>query len=604
MSNEPEKTDPQKPKRVPRSDGAKSSSDRAASPSSGEPPSRPARVPQRNSADNDAIGPPPVPRDADAALPESPSQASSDGIARTPAHKAHDDAGDGPAPTGPAPTASGNPPESVVVEDAGASGTFFVFTAVPSWLTSMMFHVVLLLALTMLTFPEIIREPEEELVIGTPEENIEDLDEFLADSLDSFDVDSIDVADDPVVSEALDIPQEQSFELPAETSLTPAALNIVDPLGMAMASPETLMERQMVAEQSALDGRTTDSRAKMVREGGGTKGSEAAVAKALQWIAEHQMPDGGWMIDHTKSVCQGRCSQPGTKDARFGATGLALLPFLGAGNTHQEGEYKKVVSSGLKFLLNNMEVIGKRGRLVDEGGNYYSHGLCTIALCEAYAMTRDRELMLPAQLLVNETVFAQDPVGGGWRYTPQQPGDTSAVGWQLMALKSAHMAYLQVPKMTIRKTSMFLDSVQGENGAKYGYQDPGNRRGTTSVGLLCRMYLGWKREFRPLQEGVAFLGKNGPSKTDIYMNYYATQVMRHYGGEAWEKWNKRMRTFLVESQSVKGHENGSWMFESGSHHIQAGGRLYCTSLATMILEVYYRHMPLYQTEATEEEFPL
>jgi hypothetical protein len=46
------------------------------------------------------------------------------------------------------------------------------------------------------------------------------------------------------------------------------------------------------------------------------------------------------------------------------------------------------------------------------------------------------------------------------------------------------------------------------------------------------------------------------------------------------------------------------MFESGTHHIEAGGRLYCTSLATMILEVYYRHLPLYKDDATEDDFPL
>ena len=75
----------------------------------------------------------------------------------------------------------------------------------------------------------------------------------------------------------------------------------------------------------------------------------------------------------------------------------------------------------------------------------YSHGLAAITLCEAYAMTHDRKLMGPAQLSLNHIVYAQDPIGGGWRYAPRQPGDTSVVGWQLMALKSGHMAYLAVP---------------------------------------------------------------------------------------------------------------------------------------------------------------
>jgi hypothetical protein len=417
-------------------------------------------------------------------------------------------------------------------------------------------------------------------------------------------IDSLDSLDDPVLLDSSEMFEEQAIELPQAMEAASAQVTVQDPLGLNAFSPNALLQTQVATSTSALDGRTEESRARMIREGGGTEGSEAAVSRALKWIAEHQLADGGWSLDHTKGLCQGRCKHPGSKaPARFGATGLALLPFLGAGNTHEEGNYKEVVARGLQFLMRNMYVIGKRARLVDEG-NYYSHGLCTIAFCEAYAMSNDKELMIPAQLLVNETVFAQDPIGGGWRYEAQQPGDTSAVGWQLMALKSAHMAYLEVPRITIQKTSLFLDAVQQEGGAKYGYQDPGNRRSTTSVGLLCRMYLGWKRDHEPLQRGVAYLAKNGPSKTDIYLNYYATQVMRHYGGEEWEKWNKKMRDYLVETQDLKGHQEGSWMSDSGSHHIEAGGRLYCTSLATMVLEVYYRHLPLYQEDATEDDFPL
>ena len=94
----------------------------------------------------------------------------------------------------------------------------------------------------------------------------------------------------------------------------------------------------------------------------------------------------------------------------------------------------------------------------------YGHGLASIALCEAYGMTKDTGLAEPAQHAVNFIVYAQDPVGGGWRYTPHQPGDTSVLGWQLMALKSAHMAYLNVPPKTIKGAVNFLNSVQGESG--------------------------------------------------------------------------------------------------------------------------------------------
>jgi hypothetical protein len=88
----------------------------------------------------------------------------------------------------------------------------------------------------------------------------------------------------------------------------------------------------------------------------------------------------------------------------------------------------------------------------------------------------------------------------------------------------------------------------------------------------------------------------------MYYNYYATQVMHHYEGEVWDKWNAAMRNWLVESQSKEGHMTGSWYMKDGLG--DRGGRLYCTSMATMILEVYYRHLPIYQKSAATEDFPL
>ena len=85
-------------------------------------------------------------------------------------------------------------------------------------------------------------------------------------------------------------------------------------------------------------------------------------------------------------------------------------------------------------------------------------------------------------LMLVGAVAAQDPVGGGWRYHAQQPGDTSVVGWQLMALKSGRMAYLHVDQSVFLGASKFLDSVQTDGGSGYGYKDPGNKPSTTAIG--------------------------------------------------------------------------------------------------------------------------
>jgi hypothetical protein len=344
-----------------------------------------------------------------------------------------------------------------------------------------------------------------------------------------------------------------------------------------------------------------------VRDEGGTPDSEYAVQLALQWLAEHQNYDGSWTFEHQKSPkCHGACADPGFTPGKVAATSLALLPFLGTGQTHLEGQYKRTIDQGLKFLVHSMQMQGKLGSLYEMGGQMYGHGLASIVLCEAYGMTHDQALAGPAQASINFIVKAQDSHGGGWRYRPGDPGDTSVVGWQLMALKSAQMAYLEVPQITMRKATYFLDQVQSERGATYGYQDPDGRRpATTAIGLLSRMYLGWDHDFEPLQRGVQILSHLGPStdttrvKNNMYYNYYATQVMHHYGGYLWQRWNLVMRDYLIRSQDKGGHQTGSWFLEGSDLGAPAGGRLYCTAMAAMTLEVYYRHMPLYRNQSVK-----
>ncbi|NCY03788.1 MAG: hypothetical protein EBX36_13000, partial [Planctomycetia bacterium] len=256
---------------------------------------------------------------------------------------------------------------------------------------------------------------------------------------------------------------------------------------------------------------------------------------------------------------------------------------------------------GLAFI--SRIAMENNGQAYLKGGNLYTQGLAGITLSECMAMTQDERLRAPTQMVLNFIMTSQDPVGGGWRYAPRQPGDTSAVGWQIMALKSGNMAYMQINPATIKNAVKFLDSVQTDSGAYYGYATPQKGRpGTTAVGLLCRMYLGWKKDHPALQEGVKFIAKAGPSK-DLYYDYYATQVMHHMEGDVWKSWNARMKKMLTDSQQKSGHEDGSWMegFESG-HGPDVGGRIYTTSLATMILEVYYRHLPIYRNQVVEEDF--
>jgi hypothetical protein len=102
------------------------------------------------------------------------------------------------------------------------------------------------------------------------------------------------------------------------------------------------------------------------------------------------------------------------------------------------------------------------------------------------------------------------------------------------------------------------------------------------------------------RRGIGYLVQLGPSKEDMYFNYYATQVLNHDDGPEWERWNAKLRDYLIDTQSKSGHEHGSWYFPE--EHALAGGRVYTTALCAMILEVYYRHLPLYGERTVKEGF--
>ncbi|MDB4757013.1 hypothetical protein OAG56_06525, partial [Mariniblastus sp.] len=447
---------------------------------------------------------------------------------------------------------------------------------------------------------ELLTETEEPVEVDEVE-----IKEFTPTDLQQFE-DAEMTEDEFVVTDDSSFEEEMEIEVFDEFEKNETELE--DPFKLTQVTPTSDMG--FTSNSKTLD-RSTASKKKMLKNAGGNEASEKAVLDALTWIVRHQLPDGGWSFDHSVGPGNFR-NTPGAgeaRQARNAATAMAILPLLGAGQTHLEGEsrFKEAIRNGLTFLVNNQKREALPGGQVggsffEPEGNMYSHGIASIAICEAYAMTKDRDLLYPAQAAINYIVYAQDETTGGWRYRPRSGGDTSVVGWQFMALKSGQMGFLSIPPRTIGKAVQFLDAVQAESGAKYGYVEPGAGTSTTSIGLLCRMYQGWDKENPAMERGVENLSTIGPSKNNMYYNYYATQVMRHYGGDQWKKWNKGMRDYLVDQQAKNGNTKGSWYFEHGWS--RRGGRLYNTSLACMVLEVYYRHLPIYGSKAAEEDFVL
>jgi len=507
-----------------------------------------------------------------------------------------------PAPP-PAKPAAAAQPANAADDDEEESIANQAKRQAPAWAISMLVHIVALLAMAL-----VVSEPPKKdaprIITSTGPEVEEEFTE-LQEDLPEQTVPNVDATAEVAVTTEVAVTPVEVVANANDLDAAPLAVEFTD------FGTETAPASDMMATMGAVGGKAGGlggraQAAKLAAAGGGGGDTEQAVDRALKWIAIHQMPDGGWSFDlEACPSCMGKCSHSGHSKAgdRCGATAMALLPFLGRGYTHREGPYKSVVEKGISFLA-QLAVEGQ-GKAYRDSGSMYSQGLAGIALSECYAMSQDNRLAGPTQQALNFIMQAQDPRGGGWRYEPRQPGDTSAVGWQIMALKSGNMAYLQVNPLTVKKAVDFLNSVESNSGANYGYTD--NTRTSpclTAVGLLCRMYLGWKKDNPALQEGVNYLAKTGPTP-DLYYDYYATQIMHHMEGETWIAWNKRMKDMLLKNQATKekGHEEGSWYDGvNGGHGADAAGRLYCTALSTMILEVYYRHLPIYRTQVVDEEF--
>lgn len=341
---------------------------------------------------------------------------------------------------------------------------------------------------------------------------------------------------------------------------------------------------------------------------GGTKRSERAVGAALNWLARHQTSMGSWSLHDYPKLCSDKtCTGPGDFRSDPGATALALLPFLAAGQTHQtKGRYKNTVYKGLYWLMSNQKPDGDLASGVPM--KMYSHGLASIALCEAYGLTKDRVIGQRAQQALNFIVAEQHPEGG-WRYVHGQPGDTSVTGWQIMALKSGQMSGLKVDSACLERARSFLKSVsKGNYGGQYAYLPQQSVTSSmTAVGLLCRQYMGAQPDDLMMQEGVQAIMRNLPELTsrNLYYWYYATQVMHNIAGQDWDRWNRTTRKLLIETQCKEGCAAGSWdPYRLEQDRLaEEGGRIYVTSLACLSLEIYYRYLPLYKLDAHDAAKP-
>jgi hypothetical protein len=336
--------------------------------------------------------------------------------------------------------------------------------------------------------------------------------------------------------------------------------------------------------------RASEVRTAILEQMGGTAETELAVGRALDWFARHQEPDGRWSGRGFDARC-GHCDGGAEVDSDAAMTGLALLCYLGAGHTPgKDGPYKSVVTKGLDYLMNRQEPSGDLRR----GETMYSQSIATVALCEAYAMTRDRRLGDAAGRAVGFMCEGVKRAASRRQDDRSRADDTSVLGWQVMAMESARRSGFTVPETTFRSAGLFLDKAAAPRApGRYAYR-PGEppSAAMTAEAMFVRQLMGHTREEERMRQSAAFILETPPRWKDgafTYYWYYATLALFQHQGPEWAQWNEALVPELLANQRTDAGAAGSW--DPHDQYSRLGGRIYQTAVCTLSLEVYYRYKP-------------
>lgn len=379
-----------------------------------------------------------------------------------------------------------------------------------------------------------------------------------------------------------------SSHLLAEIQPPVAPVEDREPLRLRLAfAPLSTLMPQKIKVPRPITHRDQKTRKKLLLKMGGTTITEQAVRRGLAYLAANQEPDGRWTFIDEDNDQPGR--RPPNKDD-MGLTGLSSLCFLAAGHRPDaEGEHQACVAAGLDYLLGRQKPTGDlRG-----DGDMYSHGIAALALGEAAAMTREARYGRAAVKAARFIVSAQERLTGGWRYTPNEGGDTSVLGWQVMALYSASRLGTAIPAATRAGALAWLRSVsQGRCGMLVGYQSSSPTKAMTAEGLYVRLLLAEKLTPAQIAEVCDYLKPPDPLDMNLYGWYYGSLALVQLQNDAWRAWNAEVRDRLTRMQHTGGRLDGSWDASQSRWGTDRGGRIYTTAIATLTLEVYYRYLPM------------
>jgi hypothetical protein len=336
-----------------------------------------------------------------------------------------------------------------------------------------------------------------------------------------------------------------------------------------------------------MENRSGRARDNALRDKAGAMGksTEASVVKALDWLRKNQQTDGSWGPN------------------KVALTGLSLLTFLAHGEMTSSKDYGKTVESAIRFLLSKQREDGTFADVSTQAGPY-EHGIATYVMCEAYGLTRV-PVLKPVMEKAVQVILNGQQKGGGWDYKYGKSGrrDTSVAGWQIQALKAAHIAGAENSGIeeALAKAADDLKSARDPVTGKFHYSDPKSQTSDsiTGVAVLCLELIG-QGDTKEARQGLSALTKalckwEAAPDWAMYGWYYITQAKFHEGGSEWKGWNNQFARSFTKSQN----KDGSWTAPKEDE--QKYGPAYSTTLAALTLQVYYRFLPTYQAVALDSQ---
>ncbi len=297
-------------------------------------------------------------------------------------------------------------------------------------------------------------------------------------------------------------------------------------------------------------------------------------ADALKWLAGQQNRNGSF--------------SDGGYFENTAITGYAMLAFMSQGHLPGQGLYGPEVHKAAKFLMASQR--REDGYLVGgRGGNMYCHGMATLALAELWGQTGGDEIKPVVEKAVKLIVGSQSATGG-WRYEPQPTGaDISVTIMQVMALRSAKNAGLNVPDRTMKDALKYIKSCYREREGGFTYMpssgSPGFAR--TAAGC-CVLFLTGEYTAKELPDAVTFLKRHKETPIHFfYGHYYAAHAMYQVGGKDWDDWYAFLKTYFNAKQSP----DGSFHQKLTRHEV---GPVYQTSIVVIALSTPLHYLPIFQ----------